>query len=112
MTAAHKKDLVREYKERKTRAGVFGVRCLPDQALWIGTSRDLDAQQNGIWFQLRMGNHMNRALQQAWNNHGADAFRFEILEIVEDENAEMIGLLLKEREALWREQTGAARLFA
>ena len=94
------------------RPGVFAVRCLQDGALWTGTSRDLDAQQNGIWFQLRMGNHMNRGLQQAWNRHGADAFHFEVLEIVEDDNAEMVGLLLKEREQHWREQTGAAKLFA
>jgi hypothetical protein len=112
MTAAHRKDLVREYKERGTRPGIFGVRCLPENSLWTGTSRDLDAQQNGIWFQLRMGNHMNRALQQAWNKHGAEAFSFEVLEVVKDENAEMIVLLLKEREAAWREQTGAAKLFA
>lgn len=112
MTAAHRKDLVREYKERRTRPGIFAVRCQPEDSLWTGNSRDLDAQQNGIWFQLRMGNHMNRTLQQAWNTHGAEAFRFEILEVVEDENAEIIDLLLKEREAAWREQTGAAKLFA
>ncbi|MBS0281746.1 MAG: GIY-YIG nuclease family protein, partial [Proteobacteria bacterium] len=38
--------------------------------------------------------------------------RFEILEVVEDDNPEMIGLLLKEREAHWRAQEGAAKLFA
>ena len=59
-----------------------------------------------------MGNHMNKALQQAWTRHGADAFRFAILEVVEDDNPEMIGLLLKDREAYWGEQTGAAKLFA
>lgn len=112
MTGARRKDLVREYKERKTRPGIFAVRCLPSGAVWTGASRDLDSQQNGIWFQLRMGNHMNKVLQQAWNAHGADTFRFEVLEVVEDENAEMIALLLKEREALWREQSGAAKLFA
>jgi hypothetical protein len=112
MTAANRKNLVREYKERKTRPGIFAVRCVPENASWTGTSRDLDSQQNGIWFQLKMGNHMNKALQQAWNTHGADAFQFEILEVVEDDNAEIVGLLLKEREALWREQSGAAKLFA
>lgn len=112
MTSVRKKDLVREYKERKTRPGIFAVRCVPEDTVWTGISRDLDSQQNGIWFQLRMGNHMNKALQQAWNTHGADAFRFEVLEVVDDGNAEMIALLLKEREALWREQSGAAKLFA
>ena len=112
MTASRRKDLVREYKERKTRSGIFSIRCVTEDAAWIGASRDLDSQQNGIWFQLRMGNHMNKALQQAWNRHGADAFRFEILEEVEDDNPEMIGLLLKDREAYWRDQSGAARLFA
>jgi hypothetical protein len=112
MTATRRKDLVREYKERKTRSGIFAVRCMAKDAAWTGASRDLDSQQNGIWFQLRMGNHMNKALQQAWNQHGADAFRFEILEVVEDDNPEMIGLLLKDREVYWREQSGAAKLFA
>ena len=111
MTATRRKDLVREYKERKTRPGIFAVRCTADDAAWIGASRDLDSQQNGIWFQLRMGNHMNKALQQAWNRHGADAFRFEILEVVEDDNPEMVGLLRKDREMYWREQSGAAKLF-
>jgi hypothetical protein len=111
MSAARKKDLIREYKERKVRPGIFAVRCVPENALWTGASRDLDSQQNGIWFQLRMGNHMNRALQEAWNRHGAEAFQFEILEAVEDENAEMIDLLLKEREAQWRAECGAAKLF-
>jgi hypothetical protein len=111
MKAASKKDLIREYKERKARPGIFAVRCLADKAAWIDASRNLDTQQNGIWFQLRMGNHMNRKLQAAWHKHGADAFHFEILEIVEDENAEMIGLLLKERGAHWRGQSGAEKLF-
>ncbi len=105
-------DLIREYKERRTRPGIFAVRCLPDATAWIEASRDLDTQQNGIWFQLRMGNHMNRALQAAWNRHGADAFRFEILELVEDDNAEIVVLLLKDRAAHWRTQTGGEKLFA
>jgi hypothetical protein len=112
MTSAHRKELVREYKERRTRPGIFAIQCAPERISWIGASRDLDSQQNGIWFQLRMGNHMNKALQKAWNAHGADAFRFEILEVVEDDNAKLIGLLLKDREAHWREQSGAAKLFA
>jgi hypothetical protein len=112
MSNTRKKDMVREYKERKVRPGIFVVRCVNDGTLWTGASRDLDSQQNGIWFQLKMGNHMNRALQQAWNSHGADAFTFEILEVIADENAEMIDLLLKEREAQWRQQSRAAKLFA
>ena len=112
MTASRRKDLVREYRERKVRPGIFAVCCAILGKRWVGVSRDLDSQQNGIWFQLRMGNHMNRDLQSSWNSQGADAFQFEILEIVEDENPEMVGLLLKEREAQWREMTGGAKLFA
>jgi hypothetical protein len=112
MTVSRKKDMVREYRERKIHPGIFAVRCSVLNRNWIGVSRDLDSQQNGIWFQLRMGNHMNRDLQSSWNSHGAEAFQFEILEIVENENPEMIGLLLKEREMHWREATGGAKLFA
>ena len=69
-----RKDLIREYKEKKPTPGVFAVRCIPTNAAWTGLSRNLDTQQNGIWFQLRTGSHVNKALQTAWKKHGEAAF--------------------------------------
>ena len=107
---ARRKDLVREYKERKTRPGIFAVRCSATGQCWIGASRNLDTQKNGIWFQLRSGSHINKALQAAWNKEGEGAFSFDELETIEDDNAQLIDLLLKERAAHWREKLGAEKL--
>ncbi|HEY2032729.1 MAG TPA: GIY-YIG nuclease family protein [Rhizomicrobium sp.] len=108
MSNARKKELLREYKETPQRAGVFAVAC--GDARWIGTTRNLDKQQNSLWFQLRMGNYPNPELQKAWNAQGEAAFIYEVLEEVKDDNALIIGELLKEREAVWRKKFGAQKL--
>lgn len=105
-----RKELVREYKEKKPTPGIFAIRCTTTGAVWTGSSRNLDTQMNGIWFQLRMGSHMNKALQAAWALHGADTFVFDPLEAIADDNPGMIGLLLREREAHWRGELGAQKL--
>ena len=110
MENSRKKDLVREYKERKAQPGIVAVRCT--DAIWVGASRNVETQKNGIWFQLRMGNHMNRAMQAAWTAQGGEAFTFEVLEVIEDENPQLIDLLLKDRETHWRTVTGAGKLFS
>ena len=106
MDNTRKKDLIREYKEQKSTPGIFAVRC-GDQ-VWVGPSKNLEKQQNSVWFQLRQNGHMNKAMQAAWNANG-DSFTFEVIEEVADENPQLIGLLLKEREAHWRDKLGAAR---
>jgi len=107
MSNARKKELLREYKETPQRAGVFAVVC--GDASWTGSTRNLDKQQNAFWFQLRMGKYPNADLQNTWNEKGESAFAYQILEEVKDENPLIIGQLLKEREAMWREQLGAKR---
>jgi hypothetical protein len=107
MDNARRKDLVREYKEQKTTPGIFAVRC--GDSVWVGPSKNLDKQQNSLWFQLRQNGHMNKAMQALWNEKGADAFTFEVLEEIADDNPQMIGLLLKECDAYWREKLGAGK---
>jgi hypothetical protein len=108
MSNARKKEMLREYKETPQRAGVFAIIC--GDRRWIGTTRNLDKQQNSLWFQLRGGRYTNTDLQNEWNAKGEGAFAYEVLEEVKDENALIIGELLKEREAAWRAETGAQKL--
>jgi hypothetical protein len=108
MSNARKKELLREYKETPQRAGVFAIVC--GDAQWTGATRNLAKQQNSLWFQLRMGKYPNAELQQAWNEKGESAFTYEVLEEVKDENPLIIGELLKEREAMWREELEADRV--
>lgn len=111
MTPAHRKTLVAAYKERKTIAGVFAVICNATGQAWVGTSRHIDTQQNGLWFTLRMGAHLNRPLQAVWTEHGESAFRFEQLDRLPEDTSDMArDTELKSRSALWTARLDAGKL--
>jgi hypothetical protein len=112
MDNASKKDAIRNYKERKQLQGVFALRCEASGEVWVGSSGNLDAQQNRELFVLRSGLHRNKAMQAAWNTHGADAFCYEIVEEVDDENALLIPSLIKDREKHWRTELNASAVTA
>ena len=75
-----KKALIRQYKETRRPMGVFQVRNTVDGKVFIGVSVDLPAMLNRQQSQLRMGGHPNKELQKAWNEFGAEAFEFEVLD--------------------------------
>jgi len=111
MDKASRRDLVRDYKERKVIAGVYAVRCAPTGEVWTAGSRNIDAQQNSLWFGLRIGGHINRAMQAAWTAHGDAAFSFEVLERIDDEALTPQGVLdrLKVRQQHWLVTLGATK---
>ncbi|HEX5379377.1 MAG TPA: GIY-YIG nuclease family protein [Phenylobacterium sp.] len=105
MEKQRRREITNAFKERKVRAGVFSVRCAATGETWVGTSRNLDSQQNSIWFGLRMGSHRNKAMQAAWKAHGEEAFEFAPVEVIEleDVSAYILNQRLAERLAHWRE---------
>lgn len=112
MDRQSRRDAIRDYKERKVRQGIFAVRCAVSGEAWVGQSRNLEQQQNGIWFGLRQGGHPNPTLRAAWAKHGEAAFAFEVLETIEDEGLSAYGRdnLLKDRGAHWRARLGATKI--
>ena len=112
MDKQSRRDAIRDYKERPVARGVFAVRCLPTGQVWVAASRNLDQQQNSIWFGLRAGGYVNREVQAAWNAHGEAAMAYEVLETFDDEDMGPVGRadLAKARAAHWREALGARKL--
>ena len=103
MKSEDKKAAIAAYKERKTVAGIYAVRCGASGQIWVGPTPNLDTIQNRIWFSLRMGSHSNRDLQGAWATHGETSFTFEPVERLKDEELAYVReTLLKERAAHWR----------
>jgi hypothetical protein len=106
-----RKAAVAAYKERKPAHGVYAVICTATGEAWVGCSRHVDTQQNGLWFTLRLGTSPHASLQAAWKEHGEREFRFEELDRLRDDVSE-IGRAdeLKKRRALWRSRLQASPL--
>jgi hypothetical protein len=111
ISSEQKKEAIRQYKERKPCIGIYAVRCAITGRVWVGSSRNLDATRNGIWFSLRSGAHREQALQQEWTAHGESAFRYEVLEkLKEDVATLLVADLLKARKQHWMTELNGAGL--
>ncbi|MFB6456702.1 GIY-YIG nuclease family protein [Chitinophaga sp. Hz27] len=77
-----KKELKQQFKEMEFRKGVYQLRNIHNNKLFIGSSMDVDRAWNSLRVQLMSGNHANTALQQDWNTYGEAGFAYEIVEIL------------------------------
>ena len=103
MSRERRRELVRQFKEQTVTAGVVAIRCSVTGRAWVLASRNLERQQTSLWFGLRLGGHLDRTLQQAWVEHGEDAFSFEVLEQMDaDAPAYLRDMNLKARTTYWR----------
>ena len=97
------------YKERKSVAGVFALRCATTGETWVGETLDIDKVFNRLLFSLRSGAHPRPSLQAAWTVQGEAAFAFEPLErLPEAPSSYARDAALKERREFWRDKLGAA----
>jgi hypothetical protein len=114
MDKQRRREIANAYKEKKVAQGVFAVRCAPTGETWLGLSRNLDAQQNSIWFSLRMGSNSNKPMQAAWKTHGEAAFELSIVEAVDTEGLSpyLSQTLLKDRLKHWLAEMDARPLVA
>jgi hypothetical protein len=111
MDQSARKAAIAAYKERKPAYGVFAVVCTATGQAWVGQSRHLDTQQNGLWFTLKHGTSPHRTLQAAWTEHGANEFRFEELERLREDFPALTRLAeLKRRQSLWMARLQALAL--
>ena len=101
-----RKELIREYKERREPAGVFMVKNTSNGKVLLGSSRNLEGPLNSHRFMLLIGKHENEALQKDWLAFGEDSFVFEILEIVPESGDPVFNLddELTLLEEIWLEK--------
>lgn len=88
-----RKEALAAYKERKPAVGIYAVTCEATSEVWVGSSPNVDKQQNRIWFEMELGRSRHTALQAAWKAHGAAAFRYEELERLDED---LTGFALKD----------------
>lgn len=112
INAVNRREARKEFKTRKTPKGIYAVRCAGTAQTWVDSSTHLDSARNSLWFQLRGGAVLNKALQTAWNVYGEAAFEFQILETLDEDAAPPAFLkdVLSERLTHWQKALAAARV--
>ncbi len=78
-----KKAMIRQYKGTPKTMGAYCIRNTQNQKAFVGISRDVDARLNRHRFNLRNNSEDCAALQRDLRALGADAFEFEVLEVLE-----------------------------
>lgn len=107
-STAARKEAIRKFKEQKPCRGAFAVRCTATGHIWVGSSMNLHAIRNRLWFSLRIGSGPDKTLQAEWSAHGEASFQYEILEkLDEDVSSFEVADLLKEKRSHWIAKLGA-----
>ncbi|MBN2804097.1 MAG: GIY-YIG nuclease family protein [Deltaproteobacteria bacterium] len=107
MKPVDKKELKNAYKQMKPQMGVFTVRNINNQKCFIEASNDIQSMFNRIRFQLGMGMHPCKPLQEDWNKNKEQSFSFEVLDTLsysKDESKTDYKEELKLLKTLWIEK--------
>ncbi|MEH7400188.1 GIY-YIG nuclease family protein [Gottfriedia acidiceleris] len=102
---SRKKELKMQYKETKVQAGIYQIKNVKNQKIFIVSTKNLKTI-NGKKFELEAGSCTNKTLQHEWNEYGKESFVFEELEILKEEDISPLGIKgdLKRLEEKWLEK--------
>lgn len=68
-------------------AGIYKITNIITNKVYIGSSVNLNSRKTTHFSTLRKGIHKNPKLQNSYNKYGENAFIFEVLEYVNDNNS-------------------------
>lgn len=105
-----RKALIEAYKQMKPDMGIFCIRARGSNQLFLETAHDLKSFINRTLFQLNMGSHPNKMLQQDWTKLGEEHFDIEVLEKLtydKDETKEDYSEELAILRMMWEERLTA-----
>ena len=99
----NKKELIKEYKNQKHPAGLFAVKNIPENKMFIGVSLNLPAKLRGISFELEMESHAYHNLAEDYKRLGKDQFEIFVLDEIEvkDETERELRAELETLEKMW-----------
>jgi hypothetical protein len=99
ITMDRKKDLRQQFEKIPVEAGIYQVKNLQNQKIFIGKTPNLKTL-NGMKHILNLGANNNKALQSEWKQFGPDAFSFTVLELSEKKQGDASFNEKKELERL------------
>jgi len=80
-----RRDISREYKERRLRGGVYTITNTVNGKYLIGHAADLASLRNRFQFAVTTGSVVDPRLRADWADVGPAAFRLDVLEEIEQQ---------------------------
>lgn len=99
-----RKELLEQYKQIKTYIGIIQIKNNVNGKIFIDTCSNLKNRWFTLKWNLDMGRHPNSKLQKDWNEHGPEAFSYEVLEKKEADKVDDIRWELKKMKKKWLEK--------
>lgn len=90
MTTKTRKEIISEYKQHKSRMGVYQIRNTVNNKRYVEGSIDIDAIYKRHTFELNHWLHRNILLQREWTEFGESSFECEILDIIKHDETQII----------------------
>lgn len=78
-----RKALKDQYKNRVLTGGIYRIQCIGDDSFWLRTSLDMQGSKNRFAFSKTTNSCPEICMLKAWEQYGATAFSFEIVEELE-----------------------------
>lgn len=107
-----RREISKQYKERKLHGGVYSITNTVNGKYLIGHAPDLASLRNRFQFSVTFGSAVHPKLRQDWSELGAQAFKLEVLEELEqgpDQTQAQFMDDLKTLEQLWRANLDASK---
>jgi hypothetical protein len=99
-----KKELKKKYKETALPMGIFRIKNMVNDKIFIGSSKNLKGKLNSIRFQLEQGVYLNKDLQKDFNSFGSENFSFEAIDFLEPKENSDYTKELAVLEQMWLEK--------
>lgn len=84
MDIKRKKELIQSWKDRTPEMGIISFKCMSTGEEFLAISRDIKADFNSNRFQLNLGKHPNKNLNNIWKKYGEDDFKLYVVEELEE----------------------------
>ena len=75
-----KKELQNRYKEREIVGGIYAIKNMLNNKVFLEAATDLRGIRNRFEFAQQTGSCIHVKLQRDWDKHGGGQFVFEVLE--------------------------------
>ena len=109
---SNRKELIKEYKNRKLCGGVYTITNTLNGKYLIGHAANLQSVRNRFQFAITTGSTIHPKMQKDWQESGAQAFTLTVLEELEQKPAQSQAEFmddLQTLEQLWRANLDASK---